>query len=101
MKKREYGGRVREVEHASFTPIVFATTGGMGKEATMFYKHLANLLANKKDGQYSTTLAWMRCKLSFSLIRSAVMCIRGSRSSYHRVPNPSIELGVAESHLSS
>ena len=36
-KKREYGDRVREVEHASFTPLVFATTGGMGKEATIFY----------------------------------------------------------------
>ena len=28
-KKREYGDRVREVELASFTPLVFATTGGM------------------------------------------------------------------------
>ena len=27
-KKREYGDRVREVEQASFTPLMFATTGG-------------------------------------------------------------------------
>jgi len=27
---------IREVEQASFTPLVFATTGGMGKEAMVF-----------------------------------------------------------------
>ena len=32
-KKKEYGERVREVELASFTPLVFGMTGGMGKEA--------------------------------------------------------------------
>ena len=35
-QKREYGDRIREVEQASFTPLVFATTGGMGKEAIVF-----------------------------------------------------------------
>ena len=29
-KKREYGDHVHEVEKASFTPLVFATTGGYG-----------------------------------------------------------------------
>ena len=37
-KKREYGERVREVEQASFTPLVFSTTGGMGREALTFYR---------------------------------------------------------------
>ena len=41
-KKREYGGRIREVENGSFTPLVFATTGGMGWEATLLYKRLAD-----------------------------------------------------------
>ncbi len=27
---------------------------------------------------------WLRCRLSFASIRSAIMCIRGSRSSLHR-----------------
>ena len=87
-------------EMASFTPLIFATTGGMGREATAFYKRLADLMAVKNSAPYSTTLAWMRCTLSFSLLRSAVMCMRGSRSSSHRVPVASLELGVAESHLS-
>ena len=45
---------------------------------------------------YSKTMAWIRCTLSFSL---AVMCIRSSHSASHRVPNTSLELGVAESQL--
>ena len=35
-KKREYGQRVRDVEHGVFTPLVFSSTGGMGMEATTF-----------------------------------------------------------------
>ena len=46
-KKREYGDRVREVELASFTPLVFSTTEGMGKEAVTFYRRLAELLSRR------------------------------------------------------
>ena len=99
-KKREYGDRIRQIEMASFTPLVFSTTGGMGREATAFYKRLADLISNKRNTTYSKAIAWIRCNLAFSLIRSAIMCIRGSRSTSHRVPDSSIELGVAESHLS-
>jgi len=44
-KKREYGNHVREVGHGIFTPLVCTSTSGMGWDATVFYKRLANLLA--------------------------------------------------------
>ena len=53
----------------------------MAKQCTTFYKRLASLLAEKWDQHYSTTLFWLRCRLSFSLLRSAIRCIRGARSS--------------------
>ena len=56
------------------------TAGGMGKAATTAYKRLASLLANKREQSYSTVKGWMRCHLSFSLLRSAIMCLRRSRS---------------------
>ena len=87
-KKREYQQRVHEVENASFTPLIFTTTGGMGDAATQFYKRLANLLSAKHNG---IVMGWLRCKLSFSLLRSAIMCIRGVRSSLH--------CPVAEAHI--
>ena len=83
-KKRTYGQRVHEVEHGSFTPLVFASTGGMGKEAIICYKRIASLLALKRNTTYSHMMAWIRCRLSFALLRSSLMCIRGTHSHLHR-----------------
>ena len=82
-KKRTYGQRILEIEHGVFTPLVLSTSGGMGREAQTFYKRLADLLSLKRDVPYCSLMGWLRCKLSFATLRSAVMCIRGSRSSRH------------------
>ena len=79
-KKREYDQRVREVEHGSFSPLVFSTSGGMGPTANVVYKRIASMIAQKHDKTYSKTL---HCKLSYSLLCSAIMCIREARSSIH------------------
>ncbi len=39
-KKREYQDRILNVEQASFTPLVFASTGGMGQEASAAIKKI-------------------------------------------------------------
>ena len=70
-KKRAYEQRVHEIEHGSFTPIVLSLTGGLGKAATTCYKRLTSMIAEKQDLPYSTTISWIRCLLSFSLLRSA------------------------------
>ena len=75
-KKRAYEERVREIEHSSFSPLVFSAAGGMGPIATVVYKRLASLLFEKQGRAYSSTLHWLRCRLNFSLLRSAIMCIR-------------------------
>ena len=79
-KRLEYGRRVREVEQGSFTPLVFTANGGMAPEATVTFKRLASLLAEKRDESYSSIMGWLRCKISFNLLRSALLCLRGSRS---------------------
>ena len=56
IKRRAYGQRIREVEHGSFTLIVLSATGGMAQEATMFYKHLASLLATKWNNDYGKVM---------------------------------------------
>ncbi len=80
-KKRVYEQRIRERSSASFTPIVLSASGGLAKGATVFYKKHATMLAEKWDQSYSSTIGWLRCTISFSLLRSAVQCIRGARSS--------------------
>ena len=98
LKKRAYEQRVREVEHASFTPLVLSATGGLANEATVFYKRLASCLAMKWDQSYSSTMFWLRCRLTFSLLRSAVQCIRGARSSngHAAKSSPPIDLAISE-----
>ena len=84
-KKREYGDRVRAVELASFTPLVFSTINwGYGQGSSQFCRRLAEILTRRNIMTYSSTFAWLRCFLSFSLLRSATMCIRGSRSISYR-----------------
>ena len=86
-KKREYRQRVLDVEHSSFTPLVFSATCGLGPEADTCYKRLATLLCAKWNNSYNSTLRWLRCRLSFSLLRSAIQSIPGSRSSPTCCPN--------------
>lgn len=84
-KIRAYGERIQHVDQGSFTPLVFTTSGGMGSKAQCFYSRLADLMAEKKHQPRSHVVAWMRCRLSFSLLRSALLCLRGTR---HSTPIP-------------
>ena len=45
----------------------------------MAYKTIASMLAQKHDKTYSKTFHWIRCKLSYSLLHSAIMCLRGEK----------------------
>ncbi len=56
-----------------------ARLGGIGLP-----KRLATLLAVKWNQAYSTTLSWLRCRLSFCLLHSSIQAIRGARSSCGR-----------------
>ena len=80
-KRNTYEERVRTVEHASFTPLVFSTTGGASRLTTAFLKHLASRLAEKHEEQYNITMACLRTQIAFALLRAAILCVRGARSS--------------------
>jgi hypothetical protein len=61
-------------------PHWFSTSGGLGTPATVAYKRLAALLSEKQGKQYGLVMNWMRCKLSFSLLRSSITCLCGYQS---------------------
>ena len=46
-KRRQYEQRVRNVEGASFVPLVLSTSGGMGRSAAVTFKPLSAMLAEK------------------------------------------------------
>ncbi len=101
-KKRQYEQRVREIEHSSFCPLVFSLTGGLAPIATTFYKRLASQLSEKWKQPYGPTMRWLRCRTSFSLLRSCIMCIRGARSSangFNGQLAATVDLTIADTNL--
>ena len=76
-KKRKYNSRVTEIEQGTFTPLVFTTTGGMTDECLRYHSRLAELLSAKTQESYTTTVSWVRAKVSFAILRSALLCLRG------------------------
>ena len=59
-----------EVEQGTFAPLVFTSTGGMADECKRFHSRLAD---------YATTISWIRAKVSFAILRSALLYLRGTR----------------------
>ena len=79
-KKRKYNERVLQVEHASFTPLVFSTHGGMGRECRAFFRRITEMVAEKRGITLSVATTYIRTRICFSLLRSTLLCLRGSRS---------------------
>ena len=69
-----------EVEHGTFTPLVFTTTGVMGQECSIFHKTLAEKISLKKNERYEEVVRYLRVKFSFLALKSTLLCLRGSRS---------------------
>ena len=78
-KKKKYNRRVMEVEHGSFTPLVFTTSGVMSHECSKFHKALAEKISTKKDERYDTIMRYLRVKLSFLSLKSTLLCLRDTR----------------------
>ena len=56
MNWRKNVQRIREVEHASFTPLVLSACGGLVTGASTFYKRLASLLAENWESPTASLL---------------------------------------------
>ena len=67
------------LEKASFTPLVFTTSGGMAPESEKLYKQVAETLAQKSGEKYADVVSHIRRRLRFALLRSVLMAVRGVR----------------------
>ena len=52
----------------------------MVDECVKYHSRLAELIANKKRESYSSAISWIRAKVSFAIVLSAILCLRDSRS---------------------
>ena len=78
-KMRKYQQRVLDVQMGSFTPFIFATNDGMVEECKMFMKRLAEKLSEKDFEGYPCVISWLRTRISFEILKSVNIRIRGSR----------------------
>ena len=95
-KKDDYNDRVLQVEHGSFTPLVFCLNGGKGRECRTFYQRLCQMLAEKRSLNYNFVMNWMNRKISFALNNCIIMCVRGSRSVRDKILNEPNDIEIAE-----
>ena len=85
-KKTKYNQRILDGENGSLTPLVFITNGGMSTETKQFYRRLIQLLCEKSDVSSSDTSARVKRQIKFSLLRTSIIFIRGSRSKKYNIP---------------
>ena len=78
--KRKYASRIIEVENDTLTPLVFTTTGGMSQECQRYHSRLAEFISSKKQEDYATKITWIRTKVSFAILPTALVCLRRTRS---------------------
>jgi hypothetical protein len=97
-KIREYRERILEVEHADFNPLVFTCAGGMAPQCHLVVKRLAEQLSKKQNLPVSVVSGWLRCRLSFALLRTTLLCVRATRRKRFVVDN-NIELAVSEARM--
>ena len=75
--RKEEAVRVMEIEHGTFTLLVFTTTGGMADECRRYHCRLAELISTKKGKPYAATILWIRTNVSFAILRGALLVYEG------------------------
>jgi hypothetical protein len=97
-KIREYKERILNVEHGDFNPLVFTCSGGMAPQAHIVLKRLAEKMSKKQNLSVSVVSGWLRCRLSFALLRTTLLCVRATRRKKVECDN-NIELAVAAARM--
>jgi len=80
-KRRKYGAAC-QARRASFTPLCFSVGGLFRPEADYFLRRFADSLSTKWDKNYSVVMGYVRSRLSYAIIRAALLCVWGSRTKW-------------------
>ena len=58
--------RILNVEQGTFTPFLLSATEGMGRECSMFFEKLSQLISIKRNEKLSVVTYGIRCKIIFA-----------------------------------
>ena len=76
-KKQAYNERILQIDHGTFTPLVFSIDCSMGRECQTFYSRLAQMISEERDLPQSIS-SRIQTKVCFGLLKSGLLCLRGS-----------------------
>jgi len=51
----------------------------MSQECQQYHSRLPEFISSKKQEDYATAIAWIRTKVSFAILRTALVCLRRTR----------------------
>ena len=88
--------RVLEIEKGTFTPVVFSCSGGASLEASRLLKAIASKLADKRKEPYSTSISFVRRRISFDQIKTCVISFRGDRGAERELAIEELYYGLRD-----
>ena len=68
-------------------------------QSSAILKRLAEQISEKKNIHRSVVAGWLRCRLSFALLRTSLLCLRGTRRKKIYLNDNDIELAVSEAKI--
>ena len=71
-KETEYLPCVLQVEKAKFIPVVFSTSGGIGKEADKLIRRMLEPMSMKRGETYSSVVSFLRRRFRFDLLKTCI-----------------------------
>ena len=64
--------------------MVFSAFGEMARECAMVFQRLIDMFADKRKTNSSLVVSWVRRKVNFSVMKSLLSCVRGTRHPWYK-----------------
>ena len=97
-KKRTYNDRIIQVEHGTFTPLFFSTSGGESPECRKYHQRLATLISERRKESYAETMTYIRRRMRFCILRTTLVSVRGYRKPKNS--NRPVNISFSETDIS-
>ena len=87
LKRLKYQDRIKDIEHESFSPLIFATTVGASPITHKLIRRIDSLIAQKSNERYSEVIYFISTHVGFTLLKRTILCIRGCRGQKSKTPD--------------
>ena len=68
----------------------------MATQSLFVTKRLGELLSKKSGQRFAEVMGWIRCRLSFAILRSTLACVLGSRGFKQKNEEVNLDLAISQ-----